>query len=214
MSCRCDERAPALAQYVADGEPPDATYAALRAHVSACTICAERIVLLRAVETALAAWPEAIVEPGLARRILRRLPASYARTRSVEEWRALPWSVWVPALTLGVAMALVWVASPAGPPQGDSAQHLGVTMGQLPRTIGSWVGSLGLPLDAPAVTMPNPGDKAFWAVWSGLCIALGGGGVSLALGAWGEQHERRWQELRQSVAQAADRIVRLAHRPS
>lgn len=214
MSSRCEEHAPDLAQYVADGEPLDMAFAALRAHVSTCPICVRRIALLREVEAALGTWPQIAAQPDLAWRILSRLPAEYAQPSVMEEWRALPWNVWVPALTLGVAVALVWVASPPGSTQGGSVQHLGARVSELPRVIGSWAGGLGLPVQAPAVAATQWGDKAFWAIWSGVCIALGGGGVSLALGTWGEQHERRWQELRQSVAQAAERVVRLAHRPS
>ncbi len=214
MPFRCEELALALAQYAADGEPHDVAWAALRAHVDDCPVCAARLARLRTVEITLMAWPVANPKPGLPRRVLAQLPTDYGRPTPPEEWRTLPWNVWVPALTLAAGIALVWVASPLGLPHGDSVQHLGVRVGELPGAIGSWASALGLPLDARAVAIPATGDKAFWAIWSGLCIALGGGGVSLALGAWGEQHERRWQELRQSVAQAAERVVRLAHRPS
>jgi uncharacterized protein YbaR (Trm112 family) len=183
-----------LAQYVADGEPEDGAQRAIREHLLSCPVCREQLQWLRAVETALQEWPQVAPDPALVARIVANLPTLAAHAH---EWHALPWSVWVPAATMGVALAVAMLALPP-----HTAQGLGLSVAEWPLALKAYSAASQITLDS----------DLFWTVWSGLFVAVGGVGVTVALNAWNERCTREAPHLRLAMAEAAQRLSRLAHR--
>lgn len=197
MSCKEPFWWAELAQYVADGEPLNEAYAALRAHLPACAACRQRLAWLRLVEQTLRAWPQARPDPAMAARIMAQLPPLPA---GGAVWEALPWIVWVPALALGLGLALAMLALP---PQ--MTHDLGLSLAEWPQALKAY----------DLVSQQAALDRdLFWTLWSGLFVAVGGIGLTVALNAWSERCSREAAHLRLAVSEAAHRLSRLAQRPS
>ena len=182
-----------LAQYVADGEPPTEAYDALRAHLLGCAACQQRLAWLRLVEEMLQEWPQVAADPALAARIVAQLPplATVSAT-----WQALPWNVWVPALAVGLGLTLTMLALPQ-----QMTQDL-LSLAEWPQALKTYgVASQQAPLNR----------DLFWTLWSGLSVAVGGVGVTMALNAWSERCSREAAQLLLAVSEAAHRLSRLAH---
>ncbi len=169
---------------------------ALRAHLAECPVCREEMHWLRTVEAALASWPLAEPAPGFLERLLERLAREQVPARAGQ---VLPWNIWVPAMTLGAALI---IAALALPPQISQAWEPAIS--EWPRQVAPWAAEGRLTLDR----------GAFWAVWSGLFVATGGVGLTLALSAWNARYTRRVEEVKRALSEAADHLLKMAHRPS
>jgi hypothetical protein len=184
----CEIQQASLAQYVADGEPDEREYQALRQHLASCEGCRQALASLRRVEAALWAWPLQEAPAGLTTRILDAIEGE----PQVEDWRPLPWSVWVPVLTLLVALALaVWLA-PA--PDPAFARALPEPRADLLR--------LWLPED----------QGLLWAVWIGVSAVLFGAGITMALVQGRMPNEAEMDHLRHRLSDTAQRLWHLAGR--
>jgi anti-sigma factor RsiW len=184
--CRASQ--PLLPQYVADGMPTTCEYAAVRAHLASCPHCRITVERLVQVETSLSRWPLQQAPPDMAERIL----AAIDREAPIEAWNMLPWNVWLPALTLLVALAL--------------AIHLTPAM---------QAGLITAPWIEPGKMAPLPlqfsRDPAFlWALWIGFSIAVSGMGITLALVHGRLPDEEEIDHLRDRLSDTAHRLRRLA----
>lgn len=196
MGCNDTKWQEHLAQYVADKESRSQLSPGLQEHLMHCPFCQQQLQWLRIVESALAEWPAASPHPTLAARIIAQLPHA---PLPAQEWQALPWTVWVPALTVGVAMAFAMLSLP---PQ--ASHELRLSIAEWPRTLGAY--------SATPQTVLN--RELFWAVWSGLFAGVGGVGVAVAFTAWNERQSRKAAHLRHTMAEAAQRLTHMAHRAS
>ena len=180
-----------LAEYAAAGEPAAQEFTALRAHLAVCPFCRAEIARLRRVEVSLHIWPLARLPHDLVQPVMIQI----AREPQDANWELLPWTLWVPALAIALALGLVLATNLRG---------------------------YVLPAGAPLTTIPAPsalpttealhrplsvaGSELFWAIWCGLFITLAGIGISLGLMSQGNTlHElsgdlrERWEHLRQAA---------------
>jgi len=190
MTCNEPHWQEALAEYAAGARefPP-----ALKEHLAACPTCQEEMRYLRAIEAALAAWPLAEPDPTFLTRLLERLALEEVPIRADQ---VLPWSIWVPAMTLGAALMIAAIALPPQVPQA-----WGPALAEWPRQVAPWAAAPHFTLD------PSP----FWAVWTGLFVAVGGIGLTLALSAWNDRYTQRVEDLKRALSEAADHLLKMAH---
>ena len=190
----CEHMRNRLPEFVAEGEPGSPQYSDLRAHISRCSLCAEYMADLRAVERALRAYPLAPAAPELTARILEYV---LAHGRLDDRWVALPWSVWVPGAALIAAMLLVLINVPPQAIQGIAEQPMDLAPLALPGWVSAWVRS----------AINSTTAASFWAIWVGAFVALAGVGVGLGLRGWSTQNSRSLDDLEQRVAHAAQRVL-------
>ena len=193
----CEQIQHRLPQFIADGEPPRLDSHALRAHLRECARCSSYAQRLRWAEEALRTWPLLPPDPALTRRILAAVAAEERRR---VEWEPLPWNVWLPVLTLLLALSLfVWSLSPGGPPLRlvEDVEH-GLINWSIP--ISSWVTSVRL----------ETSTEQFWAIWIGFFATTAGIGLSMALTRWSRDNSRSLGALE---TQVADAVQRLLHPP-
>lgn len=187
---QCERYSAMLAQYVVEGCPSTGEYHGLREHLAGCPPCQRDFHDLRRVELALRSWPPRPAPPHLTHRIL----AAIERETPVEAWTALPWSVWLPALTLLVALALAALLVPPQPAELPAAVLLDPAI--------QWSGLLQM-LDDP--------DLAY-ALWIGGSAALAGIGITLALMHGRLPNDDEIDDLRDRVSDTAQRFWRMAGR--
>jgi anti-sigma factor RsiW len=178
----CDIQYERLAEYIAEGEPMGPKHADLRAHMMTCPHCRSRTALLRQVECALRAWPMENVSQPLHTRLMATL-----RPAPAIDWYQLPWSLWLPVLTLlsavGLAVALVPPAVP-------------VTV----KPLGSEFGLLRSLLAGDGLT----------AMWVGLATALAGIGVTIALALGRLPNAGEIESARSRASEAVEHVRHLA----
>ncbi|MGI6367995.1 MAG: hypothetical protein ACOX2L_06480 [Anaerolineae bacterium] len=143
-----------LAEYVASGEQ-DRVLGEHWQHVRDCPICQRDLQRLRRVEVALRQWPMVSVPAMLNERLLAaaRLP------RSLEE-NYPRWTIWLPAVTVVIAIALALLLAPAS---------LHVALNAPPQAA------------EPSLSFFALDREAGLALWIGMCVALAGIGVTMGL---------------------------------
>ncbi len=102
---RCDQ----VRQYILDqtlGSQPIPSQGLLHDHVQSCTECHLFLVRLLEVETALCRLPLYAAPAGLTRRILAQAVAY----RHQEEDSFLPWTLWLPLLSLLIGISWAYLA--------------------------------------------------------------------------------------------------------
>jgi anti-sigma factor RsiW len=185
----CKAHEALLAQYVADGQPPLREYQALRRHLATCEDCRAAAHALQRVEQALWAWPLYPAPTGLVERTLANIDGE----TPMEPWKPLPWSVWLPALTLLVALALALLLAPEP--------------GLAPAV--PWLE----PQAELAFQVRLPDDPALlWALWIGGAIVVFGAGITMALVQGRLPNETEMDHLRHMLSDTAQRLWRLAGR--
>jgi hypothetical protein len=178
----------------AAGEPSRHEYDALRRHLAACAFCRAELARLLQVEAALRSWPLAPPPHDLVRPVMAQL----AREPRQPDWRWLPWSVWLPALAIALALGMALAASVTGQP--------------LPPASIAGPSGLGLALTqtSPLSELRQPlgvaGRELFWAIWCGLFLTLAGLGIGLGLATSRDtidevsaELRERWEHLREAV---------------
>lgn len=180
----CQAYAAMLAQYVADGEPARDEYRALRQHLSSCAACQETLATLRRVEAALWSWPPHKAPAGMTVRIL----GAIENETPVQAWKLLPWSIWVPALTLLVALALAVLLAPAPA-----------------------VSLLEPPVQLLHLRLPED-PSLLWAVWIGVSAVIFGAGITMALVQGRMPNEAEIDHVRHRLSDKAQRLLHLAER--
>lgn len=190
----CEPYCTALPQYVADGEPATPAHAALRRHLRECAACRGQLARLREVETALRAYPTVAAPPELAATTMARIEALNAAPH--EEWRWLPWNLWLPALVLICAAAIVALALPDA-----------LLVDSLIEAGADWSASLEVWL---AALSRQTETSSFWAVWLGVFVSAAGLGLTVALSGWrhvGEGSHRALQARVEHVTAWLDSLV-------
>jgi len=152
----CDTLREQLVDYVVAGEPADDQYAVLRAHLYHCVQCQQDLNRLRQVELALRAWPLEEVTPSLQLRLL----ATGNRLQQPMDLYPLPWAIWLPALTVLIAIGLALFLTP------------------VPLSIALQPAASPLEWNPRALSLDH---DALQAVWVGVSVALAGIGVTMAL---------------------------------
>ena len=189
----CDRMCERLPEYIAGGEPLSLRYASLAAHLRRCTSCAAHARALRAVEDALRSYPRVAADPQLTARILQHV---LARARIHDAWEPLPWTVWLPGLAFSLAILLVVVSLPAQTLSGVSVEPVGLAP-LAPGWVHAWVGAL----------YAEVGRESFWAIWSGVCLALAGIGLGVGLRGWTSGNARSLEGIEHHVSDAAERVL-------
>jgi len=181
----CDTLREQLIDYVVAGEPAEDRYAALRAHLYHCALCQQDLDHLRKVELALRAWPLEEVTTSLQLRLL----ATGNRPQQPMDPYPLSWPIWLPALTVLIAIALALFLTPVP-----------LSIALQPAAPPSEWNLAALSLDQDALR----------AVWVGVSVALAGIGVTMALSDKGMPDRGDMDGLRSSAIHAIERIWRLA----
>lgn len=181
----CDTLREQLVDYVVAGEPADGHYAALREHLSHCMLCQQDLGYLRQVELALRAWPLEEVTPSLQLRLL----ATGNRPQQPMDLSPLPWAIWLPALTVLIAIMLALFLTPVS-----------LSVALQPATAPLEWNPAAQSLDQDAVR----------AVWVGVSVALAGIGVTMALSETEMPDMSDMDGLRSRATHAIQRIWRLA----
>ena len=195
----CDMFCDLLAEWVADGEPESVAYAGLRRHMQTCPQCSVLLPPLRRAEEALRAYPTIQADPALLRRIIEAI--SLEQLPEIEQWRLLPWDVWVPAVAVGGALLILLYAVPTDV---RSMAFLGAA--PAPQVFsGDVEGRL-------AALRALVDQDRFWAIWSAAALMLSGAGLKLFLSRWDEATKRQVDRFEEQVSDAANRIVDLARR--
>lgn len=199
---QCDQVRPRLSEYIADvasgrlaGAPGDIE--ALERHLEECPACRAEAERLRYVEEALRSYPGVTPPATLTADIMRRV--AMERPVAEEEWRVLPWDVWVPAVAFLLAL-LVAVASI--PPQ-----LLPAVPGEtIDDTVVSWAEQVNVwlsPLQGPAQ------GGLLWAALATLLATTAGLGLSLALSEWTSDEV---SAMESRITAAASRLWNTARR--
>jgi len=198
----CSRYRTQLAGYVADGEPRTGEHAAVRAHLAHCAECQAYVPSLRCVESALHAMPMAVAPLALSDLILDSIADE--RQLVEEEWRVLPWTVWVPVLAMLFAAVVISMSLPTHiqsallPPEAQGAIM----------PIRDLLSVENLPLERPA----NP--DLFWAMWIGIFCTTAGLGISLSLFSWTTGDTKSLEHVESNLSDAVGRLrsrVRRAH---
>ncbi len=184
----CSKYLDALPEYVAAGEPDLSQYEGLRSHLAWCPCCQQDACTLRETEAALRAWPLYPVPPDLYARIMQAID----RRLTVEEWQPMPWNVWLPALSLSLAVLLACHLMPSA--------VFGLPLRQLVQENGE----ITVHLD------PRLGQQAAWAIWTGVFAALAGIGLTLALTVGRMPSPQEMGEFRQRATHTVERILKTA----
>jgi len=181
----CDTLREQMIDYVVAGEPADDQYAAMRARCHRSDQCQQDLDHLRQVELALRALPLEEVSASLQLRLL----AIGNRPRQPIDLYPLPWAIWLPALTVLIAIGLVLLLAP-----------IPLSIALQPATAPWEWTPAALSLD----------QDALQAVWVGVSVALAGIGVTMALSETEMPDRRDMDGLRSRATHAIERIWRLA----
>jgi len=192
----CERFREQLAQYIADGEPACSDYEPLRQHLVHCARCQTLAKDLRIVETALASYPLIVAPPTLRAELMRTIMQE--RQALQEEWRLLPWDVWVPAVAFGLALLIALLSLPAQLWQAAPVPE----SPDIWAKFGLWLNSLRLP----------NGDGLFWVIWVGVFATTAGLGLCLSLTNWTHDHTRQVEDLEARVADTVTHLWDQARR--
>jgi len=189
LNCEtCREQLP---QYVADHQPADAEFDALRRHLASCHDCCAYHERLITVEAALARMPRMIPSA----RVRAHVIAMIAHEgRTAPPWQWLPWTVWLPALALIAALAIAWA----------SLLHPEIGLGALP-DLETVVQPLNVPAPIPSLARVDWSSDRATALYIGILLGLAGFGLMLSLARWSPANSRRLEHLEDQAEQAAER---------
>ena len=179
----CEALRDQLVDYVAEGEPLEGRYDALRAHLQQCSACALDLYYLRRVEQALKAWPLEDVSAPLRERLLSTLD----RREALQCGSSQPWSIWLPALTVSVAIVLAVLLAP------------------VPFSLVLQVPQAGVEYVPVASSLPH---EALQAILVGVAMALAGIGLTTALAQGGMPSQGDLDSLRDRATSAFEHILR------
>lgn len=162
----------------------------LRAHLADCVACRRYAQKLQIIDAALRERSLRSVSPYLSQRIMRSV-----EQMEQEHWEILPWSVWLPALTIAAGLIVAACALPAGylSPQKVSFWERSVTL----------TGTQPLPLFQP----PLGESDAFWALWSAVFAVVSGLGIILGLNSFDEEQRDCVHEVKRDIQSRADRLL-------
>jgi anti-sigma factor RsiW len=194
----CETIEDRLPQYVADGEPDTPEYAALQAHLTTCIACQQYLQQLRWVEHGLRSESRPAVDPDLTTRIMAAIAEERGlQTQSgADDWRLLPFDVWLPMVTLLLALTILTLSIP------EHLRSLAFRYAPQPEVLQRTVSLSGwlAPFEG------GVGDPAFWALWIGLFVALAGLGLCVSLSAWSTDSAEGLAQLEAAVASWMRRV--------
>lgn len=184
-----------LAKYVADGEPTSPEYRQLRFHLAQCSFCRGYLPKLRQVEVALKTYPEMTADAALRLNITRIVADTQARP---SEWRAFPWTVWVPVATIMAAslVALYLVPNGAAAP-GNTINWLAPVIVS-PEILEAWLHSFRLTL--------SHSDLA--TIGGAIAAILGGTGIIWAQSSLGPEQNKQLDRLGNEATNRAMQFLR------
>lgn len=191
----CDRFNTRLPQYVADGEPALPQWVDVRAHLSVCPVCQVQLERLQAVEDALRSYPLAEPDSLMTARIMEGVVEG---EQDWQEWEILPWSVWVPAMAVMLALLIASFSIPS-----QSLPVLATQGGE--EVLPAWRGVVA------GLASVAQGAR-FWTIWSGIFVTTAGLGISLALARWDTPHSKSLAQLEQRLSEAAGRLWATARR--
>jgi hypothetical protein len=183
-----------LPQYIADGEPRLGYGDDMCYHLTVCPACRAHALRLRRVENALRTYPLVSPVPETVASTLRQITRQERFSR--EEWQALPWDIWVPALAILLAIVVTIALLPPQLLPSIPVTELGRGVSDLPTVIAT----------QPAPVPLQVKTDLFWALWIGLSAILGGIGLSLGLSNWSKGNSRSLGRLETRVTTAAVRL--------
>lgn len=167
-----------LAQYVADGEPASPEYGQLRIHLAQCSFCRGYLLKFRQVEDALKSYPKVTPNTELSLNITRIVADTQTRP---SEWRAFPWTVWVPVATIMVASLVALYLVPNGAVAPSNAINWQAPVIISPELLDPWLQSFRVTL--------SQGDLA--TIGGAIAAILGGTGILWAISSLDpEQHKQ------------------------
>jgi hypothetical protein len=184
---------------VADGEPRIREYASLLKHLATCSICREEAERLRLMEEILQTHPRRAVDPKLTRRILSAIADEERKREGVRAAEAplMTWDLWVPALTLLAALAILALSA--------SEQMLALVV---PLDVD--LSLLRQPVSLPEMVsgLSLQGDNTlFWAVWSGFFAIASGIGLWVSLNAWSAMSSNAVTQMEGHLAGLVRRVT-------
>lgn len=199
---QCDQVRGRLAEYVADamsrtgaGTTGDAED--IERHLAECAACRAEAERLRQVEVALWAYPGVEPPAELTAAVMRRVAAE--RPLAQEEWRMLPWDVWVPAVAFVLALLVAVASIPPHLLPAVSGDSIGGTVASWSEQVNGWL--------AP-IAGPSQGGL-LWAFLGALLATTAGLGLSYALDAFSSDEVNA---IESRVSDAASRLWDRARR--
>ena len=196
---RCSRLSESLAQFVSDGEPQTNAYAPLLRHLAICPTCREEAVRLRFIEEILTKYPRRDVDPALTERILAAI-AQEEKTRErarVAEGRLLTWDIWVPAVTLVMAVSILVLSIPRQIAAFEPFLWLNPALLRQP---------VPMPKILPGMWIRD-GDALFWALWSGFFAVAAGVGLRVSLNAWDADSSHAVTQIEGQVSGLLQRLA-------
>lgn len=199
---QCDEVRSRLAEYMADvvagkDAPACSNAAGLERHLAECAACRAEAERLRQVEEALWSYPGVTPPDGLTAAVMRRV--AQERPVAEEEWRLLPWDVWVPAVAFVLALLVAVASIPPHLLPAMSGGEIGGTFAAWSEQVSAWLA----PIRGPAE------GGLLWAVLAAILATTAGLGLSLAINACAADEVRAFESR---VSDAASRLWDTARR--
>jgi hypothetical protein len=185
-----------LAQYVADGEPASLEYRQLRLHLAQCSFCRGYLPKLRRVEVALKTYPKVTID-AVVRLNIARIVTDAQNTPS--EWRALPWTVWVPVATVMAASLMALYLIPNGTVDPGSVINWQAPVVASPQILETWLQSFRLTL--------SRGDLA--TIGGAIAAIIGGTGIIWAISSLGPEQNKQLDHFGSEAANRARQLLRV-----
>lgn len=199
---QCDRVRARLAEYIADevsrgSVDVSGDAVAIECHLAECAACRAEAERLRQVEVALWAYPGVEPPADLTAAVMRRVAAE--RPLAQEEWRMLPWDVWVPAVAFVLALLVAVASIPPHLLPTVSSDAIGGTVASWSEQVNGWL--------AP---MQGPSQRGLlWAFLGALLATTAGLGLSLAIDACASDG---MDALESRVSDVASRLWDMARR--
>lgn len=198
----CDEVRPRLDEYIAEmvAMRNAGTWRgdeALERHLAECAACRAEAERLRCVEEALWRYPGVTPPATLTADVMRRVAEE--RQAVEEEWRVLPWDVWVPAVAFLLALLVAVASIPPHLLPTMSGDAIGGTVASWSEQVNGWLA----PIQGPAQ------GGLLWSVLPAILATTAGVGLAVALSAWPSDE---LSAVESRVTDAASRLWNLARR--
>ncbi len=199
---QCNQVRPGLTEYIADMVSGSGTGAsreaeALERHLEECAACRAEAERLRRVEEALWSYPGVTAPAGLTADVMRRV--AMERPAAQEEWRMLPWDVWVPAVAFLLALLVAVASIPPHLLSAMPGDEIGGTVVSWSEQVNGWLA----PIQGPAQ------GGLLWAALAAILATTAGLGLSLALSEWSSDEV---SAIESRVTDAASRLWNTARR--
>lgn len=185
-----------LAQYVADGEPASPEYQQLRFHLAQCSFCRGYLPKLRQVEVTLRTYPKVTADAALRPDIARIVADTQTRP---PEWRAFPWTVWVPTATILVASLVALYLVPNGAVAPGNTINWQAPVIVSPEILEPWLQSFRFTL--------SRGDLA--TIGGAIAAILGGTGIIWAISSLGPEQNKHLDRLGSEATNRAMQFLRV-----